>query len=629
MEKENKNAEWDFATVAPGANDEVIFAATYVTAGNYTYGTNTDSKITVATSVKTINIGFGYTKELDLQKSLTLTTAGSYLQSTAKISGVGAAPGDAKLILSGNATLNWGSGSLQHITVDIQSAATTRAALRIVNTAATEGPKIGATIINVHGDLNWTAQHVKTYTWPTEIHIHDKGAFNITAAGATFGHPLPNEAPNPALLKITNHNGGKLVLSSTGTATITGSYTSAGMTWLEKGTLAVTTVEQTGGTFDMRKDSIIDTPFLGIRDGSLKGSGKISGNLIFGHDPAKPGYALTTPLLSPGDTGFIGMIHVTHAFQMFNGHIAVDIAGATEENGQFQYDRIVIDGALRLTNTSANSMRLLTGTLLAAHRAIAANTEIPFLTYAEREGDFFVKAGEADLPVTLPGENWQFGRSEAVAPMRSWFKPTAAIAEVKGKVGGKAWVDNGAVAGVFESGVESGMSGVTVRLYDSTGMTIIATTTTAADGTYEFADVPAGTYVVEFLKPSGYRFAPSGQDSDADPLTGRVSVGVYSDVTGIDAGFGINTPPVAPDVSVTTTVNTPVSVFPPYFDPDGDALTIESFTQPAFGFVSLSSGGAGFMYMPPPGWTGTVTFTYTISDGNGGTATGTITITVA
>ncbi|MDD5265141.1 MAG: Ig-like domain-containing protein, partial [Candidatus Bipolaricaulis sp.] len=62
-------------------------------------------------------------------------------------------------------------------------------------------------------------------------------------------------------------------------------------------------------------------------------------------------------------------------------------------------------------------------------------------------------------------------------------------------------------------------------------------------------------------------------------------------------------------------------------DPDGDALTLQSVTQPTHG--SLTKSGATVTYTPNGGFHGDDAFTYTISDGRGGTASGTITITVA
>ena len=49
---------------------------------------------------------------------------------------------------------------------------------------------------------------------------------------------------------------------------------------------------------------------------------------------------------------------------------------------------------------------------------------------------------------------------------------------------------------------ESGIANVTVELRDSGG-TLIATTTTDADGGYTFTDVPPGDYTVTVLPPAG------------------------------------------------------------------------------------------------------------------------------
>jgi len=61
-------------------------------------------------------------------------------------------------------------------------------------------------------------------------------------------------------------------------------------------------------------------------------------------------------------------------------------------------------------------------------------------------------------------------------------------------------------------------------------------------------------------------------------------------------------------------------------DPDGDALVVESVTQPLNGAAVPS--GTSVVYTPSPGLAGTDTLTYTTADGNGGTATATVTITV-
>ncbi|MEM7052912.1 MAG: Ig-like domain-containing protein, partial [Pseudomonadota bacterium] len=61
-------------------------------------------------------------------------------------------------------------------------------------------------------------------------------------------------------------------------------------------------------------------------------------------------------------------------------------------------------------------------------------------------------------------------------------------------------------------------------------------------------------------------------------------------------------------------------------DPDGDALTVTSVTQPASG--SVVNGGDFVTYTPAPGFQGEDSFTYTVSDGTE-TATATVTVTVA
>ena len=75
-----------------------------------------------------------------------------------------------------------------------------------------------------------------------------------------------------------------------------------------------------------------------------------------------------------------------------------------------------------------------------------------------------------------------------------------------------------------------GLSGVTVNLLDSPGLSQIATTTTDGTGAYLFANPATGNYVVEFVEPSGYTITLKDQggddtlDSDADRTTGRSDV---------------------------------------------------------------------------------------------------------
>jgi parallel beta-helix repeat protein len=89
-----------------------------------------------------------------------------------------------------------------------------------------------------------------------------------------------------------------------------------------------------------------------------------------------------------------------------------------------------------------------------------------------------------------------------------------------------------------------------------------------------------------------------------------------------------NRAPAAQSDSAVTAVNNPVTinVLANDSDPDGDPLTIASFTQPSHGAVSLVAGT--LRYAPAAGYIGPDAFTYTISDGRGGTATAAVSVSV-
>ena len=90
----------------------------------------------------------------------------------------------------------------------------------------------------------------------------------------------------------------------------------------------------------------------------------------------------------------------------------------------------------------------------------------------------------------------------------------------------------------------------------------------------------------------------------------------------------VNDPPIAQDDRASTVEGRPVSIAVTANDndPDGDALTVESATQPAHGAVVPS--GSTVMYTPSPGFHGTDTFSYTVSDGRGGTDSASVTVTI-
>ncbi len=118
-----------------------------------------------------------------------------------------------------------------------------------------------------------------------------------------------------------------------------------------------------------------------------------------------------------------------------------------------------------------------------------------------------------------------------------------------------------------------------------------------------------------------------GQPSTPDgPTLGTPNTFIFA--FGNVGGTAIFTPNAVDD-ALTTNVGTPgtVDVLANDTDPNGDALTVASFTQGAHGTVACADAGM-CTYTPAPGFEGTDAFTYTISDGHGGTDTAAVAVSV-
>ncbi|MDH5422953.1 MAG: carboxypeptidase regulatory-like domain-containing protein, partial [Acidimicrobiia bacterium] len=188
-------------------------------------------------------------------------------------------------------------------------------------------------------------------------------------------------------------------------------------------------------------------------------------------------------------------------------------------------------------------------------------------------------------------------------------------------IGDYVWVDaNG--NGLQDSG-ELPLAGVTVNLRDSATDVVVATATSAGDGSYSLAAAP-GSYVVEFVAPGGYAYTESnvgaddGSDSDATQISGRtgtISIADSSDSTVmVDAGF-------YEQATISDFV---------WIDADGDGLQggteagLDGVTVTLTGLdgagnvISLSdttAGGGLYGFAVPPG-TYTVTFDLSTATGS-------------
>jgi hypothetical protein len=152
---------------------------------------------------------------------------------------------------------------------------------------------------------------------------------------------------------------------------------------------------------------------------------------------------------------------------------------------------------------------------------------------------------------------------------------------------------------VFDNDVSPKDEPMTATLGDSPAHA--ASFTLNADGSYTYT--PEAGYVGE----DSFTYTASAGGPTSDPVSVTITITNTAPIPGMDG--------------VITTYATPVVIYAlgNDYDPDGDPLTVTSFTYTGTGTVVLNADNT-FTYTPAPGFLGHDSFTYAITDGQTGAA---------
>jgi protocatechuate 3,4-dioxygenase beta subunit len=179
-------------------------------------------------------------------------------------------------------------------------------------------------------------------------------------------------------------------------------------------------------------------------------------------------------------------------------------------------------------------------------------------------------------------------------------------------LGGTVFVDTNQ-NGVQDNG-ESGLSGVGVTLFDLNA-NVVATATSASDGSFSLSGVQPGIYTVRYAAPSGYVL-----DGSSDTLSGTVMVGsgqtlslnvpaysatATSTISGtvfVDSnGNGVQDPGESGLAGVTVALldanGNPIT------DVGGQAITTTTNSSGQYSFLNLSPGAYELLFTTPSGST--------------------------
>lgn len=130
---------------------------------------------------------------------------------------------------------------------------------------------------------------------------------------------------------------------------------------------------------------------------------------------------------------------------------------------------------------------------------------------------------------------------------------------------------------------------------------------------------------------TGFLYTPDPNFSGTDSFTYTIDDGNGGQDTGevTVTVAAVNDAPVAATDTGTGDEDTDitVNVVQNDTDPDGDALTVSSFSNGANGSVALDGSG-NLVYTPDADFSGSDSFTYSVVDGNGESATGTVVVVI-
>ncbi|MEM9558096.1 MAG: SdrD B-like domain-containing protein [Acidobacteriota bacterium] len=260
----------------------------------------------------------------------------------------------------------------------------------------------------------------------------------------------------------------------------------------------------------LRDDANIQGLDLSYRDLVAQEIGHAFAELITKPDLIQPGSTAICDALMVGDPAPTAEIH---------GRAWWDDGDARQNGGDPPVEGLLVSlytDAMVLvatTRTDADGIYSFSGLAAGDYRLVAtAGSGVAFVT-ANQGGDTV----DSDLTDSdfEDGDLDGIGESALVtlAPHQVVDHVDAGLvlATGTGRLGDRAWID---ADGDGLQGVgESGLAGVDVMLSNTQGLALAATTT-AADGSYAFGGLTAGSYRLDFIAPVGYTPTATSPDDD-------------------------------------------------------------------------------------------------------------------